>query len=225
MQKRHNKLLSQITALALVVLVGSVGPVAAQTPTPAYQLFLPMVFRPAQTRVLTAGADAFVIENFPDDNTGSEDFLVAGIDVYGEPRFGRMRTLIKFDLPPISGLSTATLRIYFEEAADDPETTQNLEVLYQGKPWDESSVTFANAGGCGGDMFGDPVATVPINSSAPAGYIDIDVTSAVSNWYTGIVGPNYGFCLAKPEGGTNSPAYYFFTSREGAHPPELVLTY
>ncbi len=221
-----NKRQIKLSVFTFVVVITSAVSAAAQTPAPPHQMFLPAVFRPAQTRVLTATGDAFVIENFPNDNTGSENYLVAGIDIYGEPRFGRMRSLINFDVPPppTSTVERAILRIYFEEAVDEPDKTQSLVVLQPYHAWNESTVTFANYGGCDVGYSGEPVATVPINSSAPAGYIDIDVTSVVSNWLTGME-VYTGFCLAQPEGGTNFPAYYFFTSREGAHPPELVLTY
>lgn len=219
MKNRHIKLL----ALALVIVLVSVVPAAAQTAEPPHRLFLPMVFRPAQTQVLTPIADAFVIENLPNENTGSDTFLVAGIDAFGDPRLGRMRTLIMFDLHQAFNPAKATLRVYFEEAVDDADTTRNLVVLQPWRTWNESTVTFANYGGCAAGYSGEPVATVPINSSAPPGYIDIDVTSVVSNWMTGFE-QNTGFCIAQPEGGTNTPAYYFFTSREGANPPQLVLT-
>lgn len=218
MQKRCVNLL----ALALIVVVASVRPAAAQTDAPPYRLFLPMVMTGPKVIILKPVADAAVYENYPNENAGSETELYVGYDADPESWAGVMRAFIRFELPQNSSgtLRSATLRVYFAGYADYEQKSRGTQVWSVNRPWNEATITYANAPW--EYMSGLEIFT---STSTPWGYREVEVTNLVSEWLSGAQANN-GFMLngdeVFPQG---QYAYRVFASRESPHPPELVLTF
>jgi hypothetical protein len=213
----------KLIAATMIVMLALVVPAAAQSPEPTFRMFMPMAMRAAKMAEITPTADLYVIENLPDENTGTEDILAAGYDPDPETRFGRLRSYIAFDqinADSYRGLSAAKLKLYYLGAMDEPNQERTVYIRYAGRGWDELTATFNNDPGCG-----DVIATGVINSDAPEGYVEFDVYLAVSNWQNGME-VNGGFCVSGAGPMTNEQwAYQVFGSRESPTPPLLELTY
>lgn len=218
MQKRCINLL----ALALIVITASVTPAAAQSDTPPYRLFLPMVVKGPKVVVLKPVADAAVYENYPNENAGSENGLYVGYD--GDPQSwaGVMRSFIRFDLPQNSSepLQLAVLRVYFAGYADYQQEPRGITVWSVNRPWNEATITYANAPW-------ESMSSLDIftSTNTPWGYREVEVTNLVSEWLNGAQANN-GFMLTGDEVfAQRQYAYRVFASRESPYPPELVLTF
>jgi PKD repeat protein len=149
----------------------------------------------AQTFV--ASADARVNSGNPNTNYGADDVLRVrtGTTVH--------HSFLRFDLSGLAGLGvvSARLRLFTTDGSDDGGS---LYAVASG--WTESGITFANAPAMGG---------APLAAAGPvvAGqWLELDVTSAVRG------DGSVSFALASA---SSNSAYY--SSREGASPPELVV--
>ncbi len=163
------------------------------------------MLKPAAVRALAlspsltfpATADARVSSSTPNSNFGSDPTLRIRA---GSPTY---QSYLRF---AVSGLGSASilsarLRVFVTDASPDGG------VLYSvADPWSESSISFGNA---------PPLSGAPLASAAAVAadqWVEYDVSSLVRGE------GSYAFGLAS--GSTNSA---YFSSREGAHPPELVI--
>lgn len=173
------------------------------TATPGYQV----------AYTLCAGDDASIYESSP-DNYGTSQYLLVGYIPSDE--YHARRSLIHFDLslPTNTFVQSASLRLYAEEGAFGP-TSVSIGVYVLMASWDQDTVTWLNQPAIPPE---DPVASLGIGDSA--GWVSWDVTELARAWVSGAM-PNYGVELRGP---TDIGAWTRgFSSREGAHCPELVL--
>jgi hypothetical protein len=149
---------------------------------------------------LTPDADAWVDEEEPDNNEGQDDSL----KVDGASGTA-LETYIRFTNPGIAGtLVKALLRVY----AKDNENTRNGPAIYMTDPtWDESGITWNTR----------PARTSKaIDNKQEIGggtWVEYNVTSRVT------MDGTYSFALISDDSDGIE-----FSSREGDHPPELVVT-
>jgi PKD repeat protein len=109
---------------------------------------------------------------------------------------------LKFDVTGLDGsVTSAVLRLYVTDGSPDGGTLYQVD-----GGWTESGITWNNAPPIGGA----PVASV---GAASPGWVELDVSAVVTDE------GSYSFALSD---GDNNSAYY--SSREGAYPPELVVT-
>jgi hypothetical protein len=147
------------------------------------------------TLTLTSVADAYVDASAPDANSGKSSKL----KMDSTPA---VQIYLRFEVPKLSGnVVSATLRVYANSTSnaghDVYAVTQNN--------WDEAVIAYNSAPQLGG----------LIGSSGPFEkdtWVSVDVTSLIS-----AEGP---LSLALLTTGTTNTTY---SSREGAHPPELII--
>jgi hypothetical protein len=141
-------------------------------------------------------ADTMAKSTSPGTNYGTETTLrIRG----GEPEW---RSFVEFQ---VSGLADpverATLRLHVTGSSNDGGTLHATA-----STWSETGLTWSNAPA--------PLAALAVAGPVSAGtWLELDVTSAVQADGT------YAFVLV-----SHSTTSAYFSSREGAEPPELVVT-
>jgi hypothetical protein len=148
--------------------------------------------------VLTPSHDSFVKQSSKGANFGS----LTTLEVDGDPL---KVVLMSFDLSALGGNvpTSATLRLYNV----DPSPDGGAVYASDGQAWDESTVTYSSRPRWGSA----PVASIgPVTAGA---WYEVDVLPLVS-------GSEATFFLVSSS--ANGADY---SSREGAHPPELVITF
>jgi hypothetical protein len=159
---------------------------------------------PPASLTLNPSGDAQVKSSSPATNYGSEVTirLRAGAPTYN--------SYLKFEVPALSGpVQSAKLRLYVTDDGPDGGSVYLVSNDYLGTstPWDESNLNWNNAPAIGGTPLG-AIGAANLNAWA-----ELDVTAAIAG--SGI----YSFGLSS--GSANSVLY---SSKEGANPPELVIT-
>jgi hypothetical protein len=141
-------------------------------------------------------ADAAVRSNRRSKNYG----LASSLQV--KDGGSRRDSYLKFDVTDLEGtVTSAVVRLYVTDGSPDGGTLYEVD-----GGWTESGITWNNAPPIGGAPLGSVGAASP-------GWVELDVSAVVNGEGT------YSFALS--DGDSNS-AYY--SSREGANPPELVVT-
>jgi hypothetical protein len=161
-----------------------------------------------------ASVDAYIAQQAPTFNHGNASTLLTGYSTGPDPV--HHRALALFDLsfiPTGATVKSASFQAYVTHATGSlsPVTIGLYQVMAF---WYESGVTWANQ---------PAVASYPIATSAldnSLGYKSWNVTSLVQGWVNGTI-PNLGLELRGPEADWWART---FSSREGAHCPQLVLT-
>ena len=157
----------------------------------------PVLPGPALHTLLPA-ADAPVSESQPSTN------LRASTTLRVKSQAGAsLQSFLRFDLSHLGSAATsARLRLFCTDASNSGGT------LYTriSNSWSEAGITWANR-----PALASPLRT--LGAVAAGTWVELDVSSAVTE--PGL----YGFALA---GGSTNTALY--SSREGANPPELVVT-
>jgi len=153
------------------------------------------VSAPLPITTFTASADAKTSLANPSVNYGSTpDLRVRG----GSSSW---RSFLRFD---VSGLAKpvvrATLRLYVDDGSDDGGAVSAVA-----SSWSESTITWNSAPALGANL-------ASVGAAITGTWVELDVTPAVTGNGT------FAFGIGKTV--TNS-AYY--GSREGAHPPQLVI--
>jgi len=148
----------------------------------------------------TAGVDARVEERNPGTNFGTSSSLEV---ISANHR--RIESYIRFSVSGVSGtLQTARLRVYATS-----EGTRNGPAVYTtGTTWSETGITWNNRPARTGN------ATDNKGSISPNTWVEYNVTALVNGNGT------FSFVLV---GDSNDNVT--FSAREGAHPPQLVITY
>ncbi len=186
-----------VTALALTLTINVIPVVAVSKPSHEYN---GPGLQAASTLIITAEADARVEERNPTTNAGSSDYLEA---VRATNR--DVESYLRFTVSGTSGvIQTVRLRVYCTTDA-----TKNGPAVYAtGNTWTETGITWNNR----------PPRTsgAADNKGAIAknAWVEYDVTALVTGNGT------YSFVLA----GDSSDSVRF-SSREGAQPPQLVITF
>jgi hypothetical protein len=169
--------------------------------------------------VISASADTYIWQDYPNQNHGDSSILSVGYD-----ETGNRDTLITFHmslLPPDAVVVAATLKLYkvynYAGMAMPNEETCNVYPHVNREPWQEMAVTWNNAPQYTFD-FG-----AGTDAQAPATFVEWDVTNTVENWVDG-TWANYGFRLA---GDRETECAVGFQSREAspAVQPRLVVVY
>jgi hypothetical protein len=155
---------------------------------------------PEGTRTFTPVADAHVRSTADTKNYGSAKSLkVEG----SRKRRETYRSYLKFEVSGLSGpAKTARLRLYVNDAGPD-----GGDVFPVANEWGESSIKWSNAPAPAG---GGPIAAV--QAPKKRRWTEIDVSRSITADGT------YSFALVATS--KDSTAY---DSREGSHPPELVV--
>ncbi|MDX1693606.1 MAG: DNRLRE domain-containing protein [Ketobacteraceae bacterium] len=149
-----------------------------------------------QNLTLTPSADAYV-----DNSAGSQNF---GFDstLLVDQAPDELHTYMRFSVPALTGtVQSATLRLYGTNPSPN-----GPKIYITGNTWSEGGITWNNKPA----PSDTPVAD--IQGSTSTGWLDIDVTSAVTSQ------GNLSFVLIPDD-----IDGYDFDSREGANPPELVV--
>ncbi len=209
-----------LVAVLLLTLPGA-GLGHAQTPGP-FRIYLPLIHRPpTPVATLTAVADAYVAESYPEDNTGHVSYLLAGYDEDPETMEGTVHSLIHFDLSGLQShvIGSATLRLYYTGFSDYEDMARLIEVFAADGPWQETEVTWLNQ-----PPMAEPYGSISILSDDQYGYREIDVTTLVEAWVDGSVA-NHGIFLLGPEESGSDYSYRVFRSRETVSPPQLVISF
>ncbi len=171
------------------------SPTASPSPTPV----------PTTTPIGSSGsatftpvADSYVDASVPAGNFGKS----AQVRIDGSPV---VRTYLRFSLTGINGtVTSAVLRVY----ANSAQTLGYDAYPVAGNTWVESAITNANAPSFGAGRLGSS------GRITAATWTSVDVTSAISG--SGV----FSFGLS-----TTSSTAVSLSSREGAHPPQLVITW
>ena len=193
-------------------------------PTP---LYLPLILlgipqHPPGARTLISIADATLFEGYPSSNLGDVSDMWVGYDDKLDPNAKIARGLIKFDLSSVPNGATiqnATLRIYYMGHWEFPNWVDTITAYRAQGSWQEMAVTWNNKPG-----FGNSYGSVDVVADKNWRWYELDVKNLVQNWVNGSFA-NDGIMLRGEEAsGAESSRRSFFT-REGEHPPELVVTY
>jgi hypothetical protein len=175
-------------------------------PAAALALLLPAAAAHAQTQLtVTASADASVNSAAPTKSYGSDKWLKVGRGK--TPTDPVFVSFIRFDVTGIDAngtVSDATLRL----TAKDP-ISYGANVLRVTNDWTESALTWDN-----GPFVVPPVRILGYVEAVTPGTVDIDLDPSVFTQ-----DGSYSFGLATPA--TQTVRY---SSREGANPPQLLLT-
>ena len=163
----------------------------------------------AGSQTLTAASDSYVDQANPTTNYGTATTL--GV----EAATGKnQRTLVQFSLPAVPAhcsLTAATLRL-------DTTTSRagrTYQALQIASSWTEVGVTWNTQPAATG-----AVATAP--TVAVGQWIQWTVTGQVQAMYAG---SNYGFLVKDASESTATSYTNRYSSRTGANPPQLVLTW
>jgi myo-inositol-hexaphosphate 3-phosphohydrolase len=153
----------------------------------------------------TPAHDTRVVSSTPDGSAGSVTVLRVRSPT-ADPAY---RTYLKFEVSGLAGPpANATLRLYCDDPSVDGGAIYAVANVYAGTatPWVEGGLTWNNAPALQGTA-------LDRRQSVIAGaWVEFDVTPAVTGSGT--------FSFGMNSGSTNIAGY---NSKEGAHPPELVV--
>jgi len=158
------------------------------------------------TVTLNANADAWMEQNSPSNNKGTDSTL----KVRSKGPTDNFRLLVRFPTPVVPAgcvLDSATLRMY----SDSARTGRTIQALQVAATWTENGVTWAN----------QPATTGSAATAASGtGYREWTVTGQV----LAMASANHGFLLRDATEGQDAEQSYH--SREkGQSPPQLVLRF
>lgn len=164
---------------------------------------------------LAADADAWISENVPDANFGSDGilFVNAGSPVVpGGPTGGRTRALVRFQLPSAIPdgcvVESARLRLY----TPGESVAARVEAVRAAGAWSESAVVWDT----------QPLGTgEPSRAWSREGYMQWNVTAQVAELFAGV---NHGFLIRDAAEQDERGGNHGYHSREkGDNPPQLVI--
>jgi Bacterial Ig-like domain len=154
-----------------------------------------------------AAADAWIDENSPANNKGSDSIL----KVQSKGPRDNFRALVRFSLPAVPqgcAVESATLRLYAASA----RTGRTLEALRLSAPWSENQVSWTNQ-------------PLPVGATATTtsgqGYREWSVTAHVQAMYAGA---NHGFLIRDAVEGQDAEQQ-FHSREKNQSPPQLVVRF
>ncbi|HEV3375764.1 MAG TPA: Ig-like domain-containing protein [Thermoleophilaceae bacterium] len=154
-----------------------------------------------------AAADAWVDENSPTNNKGTDSIL----KVQSKGPRDNFRALVRFTLPAVPegcAVESATLRLYSPSA----KTPRTIQALRLASAWSENLVNWSNQ-----PLTIGPAAT----AAAGTGYREWSVTSQVQAMYTEA---NHGFLIRDSVEGQDAEQQ-FHSREKGENPPQLVVRF
>ncbi len=157
---------------------------------------------------LSAVADAWIDENSPSTNKGSDSIL----KVQSKGPRDNFRTVVRFPQPPLpSGcvVDTATLRLF----AASMKSGRVLHALRLAAGWAENSVSWANQ---------PPTAGAAATTSSGFGYREWDVRSQVQVMFSESV--SHGFLIRDAAEGADAEQQ-LHSREKGQSPPQLVIRF
>ena len=166
-------------------------------------------------------ADACILEGYPTLNVGSTSDMWAGYDDFLDPDGEIVRSLVVFDLSTIpsgSTINSATFEAYLVDSYDYPNRYRDVTVYRITGSWSEGSVTWNNKPDYGGSYD-----STSIKHGADV-WCSWDVIDLVQEWVNGTYS-NHGIMLRGPEQSGADSAWRSFSTREGPHPPRLVVDF
>jgi hypothetical protein len=159
------------------------------------------------------GKDAYVVEGYPEENSGGDTGLVSGY----LPDFGsrRHRTYLEFDLSPNplpagALITKTTLALY--KYPDSTGATMNLGVYKVLNSWEESSITWNNQPSFSAQAE-DSIIFVDTET-----WIYWHIDNLVQGWLDGSIG-NYGVVLKVTDEATSDKSTIFISSD---HPDDSI---
>lgn len=167
-----------------------------------------------------ADADAYVNRQTSDMNYGSLDVLRTGYSAGPDVSLNRAYLYFDLDYIPITATVTkATLNLYLERTGGLSKVCMSVHHVQSDwwetqHPWGFPAITWNNQP----NFSQVPSATHYVDTVL--GYKTWDVTALVQNWVNSPQN-NRGLALLGPEAGSGWSRT--FTSREGSHPPRLVI--
>ncbi|MBX3055542.1 MAG: S8 family serine peptidase [Anaerolineae bacterium] len=176
------------------------------SPTPEPPPPTPVDCGPAVT--LIANADAWIEQNSPHNNKGSDSIL----KVKAQKSNDNFRALLRFSLPtPPSGcvVDTAVLRLY----APSWKNGRTLQALRLTASWSEMGVTWHNQPATAG---------AAATTTSGSGYRQWDVTAQIEDMFAN---GNYGFLIRDATEGGSGAEQQFHSREKGETPPLLVITF
>jgi CSLREA domain-containing protein len=179
-------------------------PTATSTNTPA------PISCTATPVTVAANADAWLEQNSPTSNKGSDSVL----KVKSQGSTDNFRAIIRFNTPATlpSGciIESATLRLYAESSVSG-RTLQALRVIGN---WTEGGVTWNNQPATNGST---------ATTSSGSGYREWNVTSHLTADYA--AGTHYGFLIRDANENGNGSEQAFRPRGTGSNRPQLVIRY
>ncbi|MGB5764923.1 MAG: DUF4347 domain-containing protein, partial [Sedimenticolaceae bacterium] len=181
---------------------------------------------PPVTTTLSPVKDTYIDSINPGTNYGSDTVIRVNESGGG---LGDAQVLLQFDLSSIpSGatITSATLQVEASGKSGAAADSSIINVYEVTESWDEGSATWGQrqAGTLWGGTPGAPD-TTPLNppslETSGLGGHTWDITDLVQDWQSGDK-TNNGLMLASDDLGT---VVFDYVSREGATPPQLVITY
>jgi hypothetical protein len=186
-------------------------------------LYLPLVMRPRSLPgTLNAIGDSNILQGYPGSNYGAAEEMLVGYDDYYDPDLQIGRGLIKFDLsaiPPGTSISSANLQVFYIGYYDYVNYSRVITSYRISSDWTEMGVTWNNQ-----PSFAESYGSVSIIANSSWRYVNLDVTTLVQAWVSGIY-PNYGIMLRGPEASGSDSSWREFATRHTGYVPRLVLTY
>jgi hypothetical protein len=166
------------------------------------------------TQTVTADADAFARQASAGTNFGALTTLrvQSGQTLIIILAPDNERSLVHFALPAVPAHCTvtgATLRLNASSAS----AGRTLQAFRASAAWTETAVTWSNQPG----TTGSAAAT-----ASGTGWREWDVTTQAQAMYAG---SNHGFVIRDAQEGSVLTAAQVFSSREGANPPQLLVTF
>ena len=195
------------------------GKAAAAFLIAAFPMIASLPAAPAVTTTIPAEADAFVVSSNPEVNRGDSTSLGIRNQISTSLRIRNNIKIsyVRFNVPSLPTsveVSAATLRVYATKGSNCP---LGVEVLgAANETWGETTITWNNQPGATG-------AVIASSSWTAAGYIDFDVTSAVTG-----AGP-VSFVLRQAAGcdltsdALNSRSDVLRSRQASTNQPQLVL--
>lgn len=170
------------------------------------------------TAIITAFADAEVIQGYPTANCAGALEMHAGYDTNLAPAGEIVRSLLRFHLVgirPGAAVSSATLWVYMNGSYDYPGNSLAIIPYRITTPWYVDTVNWNNS-----PSFGEAYTATWITHGA-WGWYPFDVTPLVRGWANGTI-PNYGLALRSSE---VEEGWRSFATSETTQPPRLVVVY
>lgn len=167
---------------------------------------------PTYTIELPSIKDAFVRSNIPTLNYGTEHLMVVG---YNKDLNEKYRSFIQFDtsiIPNNAEIKSAKLKIYNVSVNSNEH---QIGVYTAASPWTETGITWANQ-----PAIKDIVAVKNVKET---GYVEIDVTEKVVEWYEGKE-VNYGFII-KAMNESYPQTENFITRESSINKPVIEVEY
>ena len=170
-------------------------------------------------QTLESIADTCILEGRPTQNFGDSSDMWVGYDDDQAPYVKTARSFVLFDTSAIPGnaaIISATLRLYLVNSWDYEDEVRTVTTYRVPSSWSETGLTWDNAPQPAEAHGDDDV------KEGDFRWYEFDVTDLVSAWQRGTYA-NHGIMIRAPEVSGQDSSRRGFSSREGAHPPQLVF--